>query len=51
KPGTVVTVVIPELVVGRWWQQLLHNNSAFALKIRLHYRPDTIVVSVPWQAQ
>ena len=48
-PGTIVTVVIPEVVVRRWWQQILHNHSAFALKIRLHYRPDTIVVSVPIQ--
>ncbi|MHB8661658.1 MAG: APC family permease [Acidimicrobiales bacterium] len=48
-PGTVVTVVIPEVVVRRWWQQILHNHSALALKIRLHYRPDTIVVSVPIQ--
>jgi hypothetical protein len=48
-PATIVTVVIPELVVRRWWQQILHNHSAFALKVRLHYRPDTIVVSVPIQ--
>jgi hypothetical protein len=48
-PGTLVTVVIPELVVRRWWEQILHNHSAVALKIRLHYRPDTIVVSVPIQ--
>jgi len=46
-PGMVITVVIPELVVGRWWEQILHSHSAFALKTRLHYRPDTIVVSVP----
>jgi amino acid transporter len=49
RPGTSVTVVIPELVVRRWWQQILHNHSSFALKARLHYRPDTIVVSVPIQ--
>jgi hypothetical protein len=48
-PGTMVTVVIPELVVRRWWEQILHNHSALALKARLHYRPDTIVVSVPIQ--
>ena len=48
-PDTIVTVVIPEVVVRRWWQQILHNHSAFALKIRLHFRPDTIVVSVPIQ--
>jgi hypothetical protein len=48
-PGSIVTVVIPEVVVRRWWEQILHNHSALALKTRLHYRPDTIVVSVPIQ--
>lgn len=46
-PATVVTVVIPELVVRGWWEQILHNHSALALKAHLHFRPDTIVVSVP----
>ncbi|HXW32249.1 MAG TPA: APC family permease [Acidimicrobiales bacterium] len=50
-PGTIVTVVLPELVVRRWWEQILHNHSAFALKVRLHFRPDTIVVSVPFQVK
>lgn len=49
RPGSIVTVVIPQVVVRRWWEQILHNHSAVALKIRLHYRPDTIVVSVPIQ--
>jgi hypothetical protein len=49
QPGTVVTVVISELVVHRWWEQVLHNHAALALKIRLHFRRDTIVVSVPSQ--
>jgi amino acid transporter len=50
-PGTVVTVVIPELVVRHWWELILHNHSALALKWRLHFRPDTIVVSVPYQVE
>jgi len=50
-PGTIVTVVIPELVVQHWWEQILHNHSALALKWRLHFRPDTIVVSVPYQVE
>ena len=50
-PGTVVTVIIPELVVHHWWEQVLHNHSALALKWRLHFRPDTIVVSVPYQVE
>ena len=43
----VVTVVIPEVVVCRWWEQVLHNQSALALKARLLFRRNTVVVSVP----
>ncbi len=45
-PDDVVTVVIPEFVTP-WKQQWLHNQSAFALKARLLYRPNTVVTSVP----
>lgn len=48
-PRTVVTVYIPEYVVGRWWEQLLHNQSAFRLKTRLLFMPQVMVTSVPWQ--
>ena len=41
-----ITVVIPETVTS-WKTQWLHNQSAFALKARLLYRPNTVVVSVP----
>jgi hypothetical protein len=46
-PNDNITVVLPELVVERWWEQLLHNQSALALKARLLFRPRTIVISVP----
>lgn len=48
-PRTVVTVFIPEYVVGRWWEQLLHNQSALRLKTRLLFMPGVMVTSVPWQ--
>ena len=37
---------VPESVT-KMSSQWLHNQSAFALKARLLYRPDTVVVSVP----
>jgi amino acid transporter len=43
-----ITVVIPEVVVHRWYQHLLHNQSALVLKSRLLYRENTVVTSVPW---
>ncbi|MBV9318333.1 MAG: DNA-binding protein, partial [Mycobacterium sp.] len=48
-PRTVVTVFIPEYVVGHWWEQLLHNQSALRLKTRLLFMPGVMVTSVPWQ--
>ncbi|MGH3441493.1 MAG: APC family permease [Nitriliruptorales bacterium] len=43
----VITVLIPEFVVGHWWEHLLHNQTALVLKARLLFRRDTVVTSVP----
>jgi len=48
-PRDVVTVFIPEYVVGHWWEHLLHNQSALRLKARLLFEPGVMVTSVPWQ--
>jgi amino acid transporter len=48
-PRDVVTVFIPEYVVGHWWEQVLHNQSALRLKGRLLFQPGVMVTSVPWQ--
>jgi amino acid transporter len=48
-PRDVVSVFIPEYVVGRWWEALLHNQSALRLKARLLFQPGVMVISVPWQ--
>ena len=48
-PRNVVTVYIPEYVVGHWWEQVLHNQSALRLKSRLLFQPGVMVTSVPWQ--
>ncbi|WP_433710070.1 APC family permease [Nocardia sp. CA-084685] len=48
-PRDVVTVFIPEYVVGHWWEQILHNQSALRLKGRLLFEPGVMVTSVPWQ--
>ncbi|WP_426566720.1 APC family permease [Angustibacter sp. McL0619] len=50
-PRDVVMVYIPEYVVGHWWEQLLHNQSALRLKARLLFMQGVMVASVPWQLQ
>jgi amino acid transporter len=48
-PRDVVSVFVPEYVVGHWWEALLHNQSALRLKARLLFQPGVMVTSVPWQ--
>ncbi|MEU8793420.1 APC family permease [Streptomyces sp. NPDC048643] len=48
-PRDVVAVFIPEYVVGHWWENALHNQSALWLKSRLLFTPGVMVTSVPWQ--
>src|ERR1700728_1336076 len=48
-PRTVVTVFLPEYVVGHWWEHVLHKQSALRLKGRLLFMSGVMVTSVPWQ--
>lgn len=48
-PRDIVGVYIPEYVVGRWWEHLLHNRSALRLRHRLRFEPGVMVINVPWQ--
>ena len=50
-PNDLVTVYVPEYVVGNWWQAVLHNQSALRLKSRLLFSPGVMVTSVPWQLE
>ncbi|HET9118035.1 MAG TPA: APC family permease [Pseudonocardiaceae bacterium] len=47
-PRDVVEVFVPEYVVGHWWEQVLHNQSALRLKTRLLYMPGVMMTSVPY---
>ncbi|HEX3930535.1 MAG TPA: APC family permease [Nocardioides sp.] len=51
QPRGVVAVYIPEYVVGRWWEQVLHNQTALRLKGKLLFTPGVMVTSVPYQLQ
>jgi hypothetical protein len=48
-PRDLVIVYIPEYVVGKWWEQLLHNQSALRLKAKLLFTPGVVVCNVPYQ--
>jgi amino acid transporter len=44
-----VTVLIPELAIHHWWEEVLHNQTELSLKGRLLFRPGTVVTSVPYR--
>ncbi|HET7581989.1 MAG TPA: APC family permease [Candidatus Limnocylindria bacterium] len=49
-PDRRLLVVLSEVVPKHWWDNLLHNQTALRLKLRLFFRPNTIVADVPYHA-
>lgn len=47
----MLTVVLPEFVPARWWQQLLHNQNSLLLKGSLLFKRGVIVTSVPYHLE
>jgi amino acid transporter len=43
-----ITVVIPEILPAHWWQNILHNQRAFALKAALLFKDRVIITDVPF---
>jgi len=44
----VVTIVLPEFIPAKWWQQLLHNQTALLIKGQLLFRKNVVVTDVPY---
>ena len=49
-PDRPILVVLAEFVPKHWWENLLHNQTALRLKLRLFARRNTIVADVPYHA-
>jgi hypothetical protein len=47
-PRGVITIVLPEFVPARWWQHLLHNQTALLIKGALLFRKGVVVANVPF---
>lgn len=50
-PDTIVSVIVPEFVVKRWWHQFLHNQTALGIKASLLFEPGVVVTSVPFHLE
>jgi amino acid transporter len=47
-PDRLITIILPEFVPARWWQHLLHNQTALLIKGALLFRHGVIVTNVPY---
>ncbi len=47
-PGDMITVVIPQFIVSKSWQNLLHNQTAFAIRKKLIRDRHIAVVTIPY---
>ena len=43
-----ITIVLAEFVPRNWWEWILHSQTALRLKLALLFRPNTIVIDVPY---
>jgi amino acid transporter len=47
----VLSVILPEFIPSKWWQHLLHNQTALAIKAALLFRKGIVVISVPYHLE
>jgi hypothetical protein len=47
-PDDTITIVLPEVLPSRFWEYLLHNQSALRLKAALLFRSNTVVADMPY---
>ena len=47
-PGELVTIIVPEIVPRRWWEHFLHNKTALYIRTALMFKPNVVVVAVPY---
>ena len=46
-PEATLTVILPELLLAHWWENILHNQTALRLKAALLFRPGIVVINIP----
>ncbi|MHC1783776.1 MAG: APC family permease [Anaerolineaceae bacterium] len=49
KPNEMITIVVPQFVPAHWWENLLHNQTALLLRFALIFKPNIVIIEVPYQ--
>lgn len=48
QPGELVTIIVPQFITNRWWENFLHSQTALLLRFALLFKPGVVVVEVPY---
>lgn len=51
QPNETITIIVPQFVPQRWWQNLLHTQTAFWLRLVLLFKPGIVITDVPYQLE
>jgi len=51
QPNETITIVVPQFVPKRWWNNLLHTQTAFMLRMGLLFKPGIVITDVPYQVE
>jgi amino acid transporter len=51
QPNETITIVVPQFVPGRWWQNFLHNQTAIMLRLALLFRRGIVITDVPFHIE
>lgn len=51
QPNEIITVVVPQFIPRHWWQNLLHTQAAFFLRLAFRNKAGIVITDVPYQIQ
>ncbi len=51
QPDEVITIVVPQFVSQNWFNNLLHAQTAFWLRLALTFKSDIVITDVPYQVK
>ena len=51
QPNKTLTIVVPQFVPRHWWNNLLHTQAAWMLRLALLFKPGIVIIDVPYQVE
>jgi amino acid transporter len=51
REGAYMTIILPEFIPAKWWQHLLHNQTALLIKGALLFRRGKVAISIPYHLE